>query len=446
MATEVRGNRNVLLTPSIIAKESLMRLMNSLVIPRLSSFNFEKYFSAAIGDTITIRLPFYAFITKGRVMQDADINAMIDRSVTLKVGDRWHFPIRWNDEEKTLHINDFSSRYLDSGIEQLAYEYDVAGADTLVLDSHIHNSVPGTEFTQDLVPFIRAHAEEVAIPSDMSNFGLINPYDSATLVKDLGGAKGESGKYVEGMVRAAIERRFVGELSEYRIYRTIHMPTVEVTRAAAHGAPLVNGANQDGTAINTDGWGAGARVVMKKGQLFTIAGVYEVYPRTYDGDGANRKKRQTGRLKTFTVTSDVACNAAGAAVINFAPEINDGSMTQNDGQGNPVSLRAFQNVSAEPADNAAITVIGLPQAAGTARYRQNVFFHRKSIQYVPIILSMADSAVRQYRAMDDMTNLNVLVTQTFNGTTMEETLRADIFFATKNVYPELNIRQFSSTE
>ena len=449
MATENRGEGNILLTPSIIAKESLMRLMNSLVIPRLASFTFEKYFSNAIGDTITVRLPYYAFISKGRELQPADINAMIDRSTTIKVGDRWKFPLRWNDEEKTLHINDFSARYLDSGIEQLAYQYDMDGADALVYDSHIHQGTPGTEFTQDVVPFIRAHAEEVAIPADMSNFGLINPYDSATLTKDLGGAKGESGKFAENIVRSAIERRFIGELSEYRMFRTIHMPVIEVPRHANHGTPLTNLAADQGTGseITTDSWGNTARKVLNKGQLFTIAGVYEVYPRSYDGEGANRTKRRTGRLKTFTVTEDINCSAAGAATIKFSPALNDGSATQADpGGGADISLKAFQNVSAAVADGAAINVLGLPATAKTERYRQNMFFHRKALQYVPIILSTSKSAVRQYREMHEGTNLNLLVTQFFDGNKMEETLRVDGYWVAANVYPELGIRQYSSRE
>ena len=449
MTVNTRGDGNVLLTPSMIANRFLMRLMSQLVIPRLSSFDYDEHFANAIGDEITIKKPYYAFVTKGRKLTDGSgttvnqINPIIDQSVTIKVDQHFKAALRWNAVEKTLDIRQFSARYLDTLIEDLGYVYDQAGANALAEQTPNAVGTAGTDLTQDVMPFIRAQAEEIAIPSDMNNFGIINPYDSATLTKDLAGAKGDSGKFNENIVKDAIERRFVGDLQEFRVFRSIHIPELEVQRRGSFGTPLVNGADQDGSSIDTDTWGSNSVTVMKKGQMFTIAGVKEVYPRSWKSDLT--AKRETGRLKVFTVTEDAATTAAGAVNVKFAPSMNDGTATVNDGSGTAVTLKAFQNVSDLPADNAAITVIGLPAATGTRTYRQNIWFHRRALHYVPVQLEELESATVFYRATEPQTNMSISATQYLQGDILQETLRLDTLFGVKNIYPELSMRQLTGT-
>src|SRR5207249_4407010 len=58
--------------------------------------------------------------------------------------------------------------------------------------------------------------------------------------------------------------------------------------------PLTNGATQTGSSLITDGWASGASS-LKKGDIFTIAGVNSVNPLSY---------QSTGRLQQFVVTAD----------------------------------------------------------------------------------------------------------------------------------------------
>lgn len=68
---------------------------------------------------------------------------------------------------------------------------------------------------------------------------------------------------------------------------------------AGGGTPVVNGASQTGTSLDTDGWPVSTTGVMKAGDVFTIAGDKTVY----------------------RVHTDADSDAGGAATINFIPAL-----------------------------------------------------------------------------------------------------------------------------
>ena len=104
------------------------------MLPRLLSFNYGKYMADSIGDTVTIKKPYRAKATSGRTLSKSQI---IDRSVEVKVNQRWHFALEYNDEEATLDIVDFGERYLKAGVEEIATHFDEEGAKELGLGMHI---------------------------------------------------------------------------------------------------------------------------------------------------------------------------------------------------------------------------------------------------------------------------------------------------------------------
>ena len=449
--TQTRGDKNRLITPDIIAPEYLMRLTESLVLPRLASFDYRTYFENAIGNTITIKKPYYAFLTGGRELTDAQINPMVDETITLSVDKRYKGALRWNDIELTLDIDQFSERYLDPIVEQQGIAFDQDGGRALSIGGYLHDSAVGTALTQDTVPDIRAIALESGIPLDGNSFGTLNPVDSAQVQKDLSGAAGDSGKYNERLVAQNIRESFVGRLSRFMMFETNHIDDMEVLNPTGMSDGQIMGANQRGDTLLTDGWGVNNTLILKKGQIITIRGVGQTFVRSYneiEQDGSLPTKRSTGRAMPFVIQEDVTTGAAGAATLKISPSLNDGALTTTDGEGSSVSLRAFQNVTQTPADDAVITVVGRTGVtAGTnARgfYRQNIFFHRKAFHYVPIRLNRLSSAVLEYGAVDPQTNIYVSVLQYLDGSKREETVRIDTLYGVKCIYPELVIRQIST--
>src|SRR4051812_43569168 len=118
--------------------------------------------------------------------------------------------------------------------------------------------------------------------------------------------------------------------------RTAGFDFVENTLWPAHtpgtkaGTPLVNGAAQAGSSLITDGWTA-STAALKKGDIFTVAGVFAVHPES---------KAVTSQLQQFVATAD----GSGNLTVPVSPAI--------------VTSGAMQTVSGSPADNAAITVVG----------------------------------------------------------------------------------------
>ncbi len=110
------------------------------------------------------------------------------------------------------------------------------------------------------------------------------------------------------------------------------------------------------TSLITDAWTAAAALRLNQGDTFTLAGVFSVNPET---------KQSTGVLQSFLVTANVSSDGAGNATIIVSPAIIAGG--------------AYQNVTARPADNAALTITS---GAANTTYTQNLVWHKDAVTFV----------------------------------------------------------------
>ena len=166
----------------------------------------------------------------------------------------------------------------------------------------------------------------------------------------------------------------------------------------------------------TDGWTAGS-AVLKAGDVFTIAGVYAVNP--VPGEGSTGKT-VLPYLQQFVVQGDVSADGGGAASLTISPPI--------------ITSGPYQTVTAAPADNAAITVLG---TASTA-YPQNLAFHRNAFALVTVPLEMPDGAT--FKARESANGLSVRVVKDYDINADEDIIRLDILFGRKAIYPDLACR------
>ena len=436
MAGTIQGTGHAILSPEIICKEALFRLKRNTVFPRLVTRARDEYFAERIGDTVTIKKPYKAFITKGPTITAADINPLVDESVEMKIEERWKTVFRYGDRDATLLINDFYNRYMATAIEELSIQYELSGCKELSDNTFYTFGTPGTTLDIDQGRFARAFASVMHIPAPEGNWALVNPDDFPRLDETLGGKGGEhntvatmkhSGVYSTKLVEGALRERLMGKWSYFELVECNSIPYYE---PGAHGGtPLINGATQSGSSITTDGWTASTKV-LNKGALIKIAGINWTQPR---GD-----HRDTGMKATFVVTEDVTSSAAGAATIKISPPINDGTVTFDDGADNTVanSGKAFKNVTSKAADNAVITVVG----DSGAKYRQSFFFQRRCIEHASVQLNDIGGGVQFNRQFDPQTGLSLSVTRYADGSKMETTTRADVLYGYKMVYPEVAMR------
>jgi hypothetical protein len=150
----------------------------------------------------------------------------------------------------------------------------------------------------------------------------------------------------------------------------------------------------------------------KAGEVFTIAGVNAVNPRT---------KADLGYLKQFTVTADATADGSGNVTLTISPAI--------------IASGAFQNVSAGPADNAAITHLG----ALSTTFRPNAAFHRSAIKLVSAKLVMPFSGEADY-ATDPDTGITVRYWRYSDGTNDLHNHRWDVLYGTVCADPRLGSR------
>jgi len=420
MAVSIRGTGSRLSVEDRIAGEAVARLRHSLVIPKIAERVYEKYFEDKIGDTITIKLPFDVLIGDGRTMQASEVQGLIDRTIQMKVNNRPHMALGYYDDEVTLDIIQFGQRYLQAGVERMAYRYDQDGARELCNEAFYADGTPGTGITTQMAQDIGAHARHVAIPLDSMNYGIMDPVDFAEISNDIKQIN------VPDDVKGSIRQRFRGQLANFNLFESVHLPYLDV--AANPGTPRINGANQEGDTLAMDGFPNNGRV-FNDGQLFRIENVFEIQPRTIP-------IKSTGRLMTFAVDGDVTADGSGRANVKITKPLNAGTLTTEDGQGATISMAAFQNVTRTPADNAVVTIVGTPGK----QYRQGVFYHQQALQYANVQLHQFQSVNLKGMGLDSETGLSVSMIAWFEGLIQREIRRLDSLYGVKNVYPEVVIR------
>jgi hypothetical protein len=110
----------VLLTPTIITKESLVILENNLVMANRVNRKFENQF-VKIGNALTIRKPNKFTVASGAGLQVQNIN---EPSVTITIDKQKHVDFQFTSQDLTLTVEEFSERYLKPAMASLANQVD----------------------------------------------------------------------------------------------------------------------------------------------------------------------------------------------------------------------------------------------------------------------------------------------------------------------------------
>lgn len=398
---------NSLLTPKVITREALRILHNETTLLNNVNRTYNDRFAksgAKIGETLNIRKPNQYKIRRGRVAQVQDVQ---EESIPLTVQQPVGVDMKFDSRELTLDIDNFSERYIRPAVSRLtaALESDMMKFILPQIPNAVVN--PGAASLQMALNAKAKLNEHLAPSSD--RYALVNSQQSVDVVtgtSTLFNNQTEIGKqYREGRM---------GRAAGFDWYESTTAPRFFAGAGAGY---LVNGANQIAPDQGKPGetqslvvdTGAGALAV---GTIFTIAGVYEVNPETKD---------QTGRLRQFTV---VSANATPATSIVISPAI--------------VTTGAKQNVSAAPADNAAIT------SATTAsnNYDQGLFFHRDAFTLVTVDLEMPNGV--DFKARESMDGVSMRLVRDWDIINDEWVTRLDILPAYAVLYPDWAVKALST--
>lgn len=393
---------NTILTPDKITREALRILHEKLNFIGNIHKGYDDSFAksgAKIGDSLRVRLPNQYTVRSGATLDTQDT---VESSVTLQVNNQKGVDVNFSSSELTLDLDDFSERILEPAMAVLASNIE---ADALTMTKDVYNLVgtPGTT-PATLKTFLQARAmlNRFLAPKDNNRNVLINSEASVEIIDALKALfndnKEISKQYREGMMgRTAGFNWYENEL--------IH----NHTNGAQAGTPLVDGASQSGATIDTDGWTG--ETTIKAGTVLTFAGVNAVHPET---------KADSGVRQQFVVTADVAAESDGSLALPISPAI--------------VTSGAKQNVTAGPADNAAITISGNANAV----LPQNLAFHKEAFTFATADLIMPSGVDFASRQVFD--GISMRIVRAYDINTDKFPCRIDVLYGYKTLRPQLACR------
>lgn len=394
---------NTNLTAQMITNELLRRFVNQLGFSGAVAHEYDDEFGkkgAKIGDTLKLRDAVKFTAGTGAVITPEDVT---ESYKTLTLDTQKHVAFQFNSKELTLDIDRFSERYLKSAAVTLANAVDVAGLTMAYQATPNAVGTPGTVPTALLTYFQAGEKLDLfSCPMDGDRSLVYNP-KMQTNILDATKALFQSSTQIKRQYEAGRMGTAAG--FDWILDQNVRTHTV----GPLGGTPLVNGASQTGSSLVTDGWSASAAARLKKGDVFTIANVYAV----------NRVSGDTqADLQQFVVTADVSSDGSGNATIPIYPAIT--------------ATGSYKTVSAVPADNAAITVLG---AANTLT-PQGLAFHKEAFVLGMAPLEVPNGVHFAAKQQDPDTGVSVRIVSNYDIINDLFITRADVLFGWAAKRPE----------
>ncbi len=409
---------NALLSPKVYSNTFLALLKNNIVLPKLVTTEFKNDFKK-VGDTVYAkRVPEFT-VRDGRVAQVQDV---IEGEVAVKIDKQKGVEFEFTSVEDTLTVDSLmKSRSMKAAAIQLAQQID---QDLHAETKKFYNWVgtPGqTINTYAKLSAGMQRLDEMAVEMG-GRVGILHPSDAWAMLGNLSSLTAQTKEATDALTKAKLP--LLGNVDFY-----VTQNAGSVTTGTRSGNTLVDGANQNVsyTTVKDGDWkqtlnvdAMGNATTAKKGEVFTIAGVYAINPRS---------KAQLPSLQQFTLVEDATANstAGGQAALQISPPI--------------ITSGPFQTVSAAPANDAAIQWMGDDAEANTdeTTYRYGTIFRKEALVLVSAKLSEPFSGESSY-STDPDTGLTVRYWRSSDSTNDTHMHRFDVLYGTKNVDPRRGVR------
>ena len=370
---------NTLLTPTELTRETLRILHQKLNFIGTISRQYDDRFAnagAKIGDTLQIRLPNRYTVRTGRVI---DVQDTTETKVDLVVSTQKGVDLEFTSVDLTMDIDRFADRYLEPAMSVLAAHIE---NDAMSMYKNVWNEVSDVDAAITLADVLK---------------GLFN--DPAKI----------SRQYRDGMVA----NDFVGFEN---LYQNTMWPVHTTGTDDGTGDHLVDAASQTGATITHGAEGAGT---LKEGDIITFAGCNRVHPET---------KVDTGNLHRFTVTADMASDAASVLI---SPAISTSGADQNCAASPDNAGGIFKQ---ESDDSTAIP----SGATSVGQYGITMGYHRDAFAFATADLVMPKGVDFAAREVFDGISLRIVRAYDINNDNFP--CRMDILYGFKATRPELACR------
>lgn len=398
---------NTNLTIDQITREGLRILVNNLGFARNTNKEYDDSFAndgAKIGDTLRIRKPARYTIRTGAAL---DVQDHTETKVDLQLSTQAGVDVNFTSKELTLDISDFSDRVLKPAMATIANKIDLDG---LALYQDVYSSVGVLGDPPDSATVLlnaNQKMDEMASPRDGERCLAVDPAANSGLVNGLKGLFQSSGKldaqYRKGMMG-------MDTLGFKEIYMDQNV-NVHTTGDQGDLFAAVNDTVVEGdTTISLDTFTV-ALPAVKKGDIFTIAGVYAVNP---------QNRATTGSLQQFVVTADKAGSSNAIADVAVSPAFK--------------AAGSFQTIDALPLDNAVVTFYG----TSSSQSPQNMAYHRDAFTLGSADLILPKGVDFASRQVHEGISMRIVRDYDINNDALP--CRIDVLYGWKTLYPELACR------
>ena len=409
---------NTLVTPTWYTKETARILVNNLKFAANVNRSYDDQYvqaGAKVGYTVTARLPQRFQVTEGQALQIQGLN---DQYVPITLTHQKNVAFSWSTASMTQEIDMVRKRYVEPAAVALANMVDYDGLSTVYKDVYQAVGTPGTTPNSNLT-YLQGGAKltNSSTPAD-GRVAVLDPVSMVTLANANLALFNPSAQISEEYRSGQFAGRALG-FSEWYEDQNVAKHTTGTFTAST---PLVKGAGQTGSTLIVDGWASGA-TSLKKGDIFTVAGVFQVNPVSY---------ASTGQLQQFVVTADVS-DTSGEISIPISPAI--------------ITSGQLQTVSNAAADNAVVTVLGATSAtAGTLATTvtpQSLLYHPDAFAMVMADLHKPSSGAEATTVRSKELGISIRMVQQYQIGTDQEPTRMDILYGWASVRPSLACRVYS---
>ena len=395
----------VLLTPQIITKESLVILENNLVAANRVNRKFENQF-VKIGSSLTIRKPNRFTVASGAALQVQNIS---EPSVSITISNQKHVDFQFTSQDLTLTVEEFSERYLKPGLATLANQVDSdVLSNTLSISNYVGTPTVTPAAFSSSVQLTGQRMDENAAPQDNRTL-VLNPAAYWAI------ANGLTPSFVMPTAKEALVKGYLATIGNFEVYMDQN-----VTRGGtnAHNTSVTMITNSTAAGVQGNGnttsmYGGAATETINIGDVFTVAGVNNVNPQS---------RQSTGQLKNFTVTA-TSTPTASVWTVTFTPAV--------------VTSGPYQNVTAGINSSQAVTWLN-GTTATQVNSINNIAFTRDAFGLVMVPLEIPQGV--DFAARETYRNISMRVIRAYDINNDVFPTRVDILYGTTVYYDELAVR------
>lgn len=348
---------------------------------------------AKVGATINLRLPQRFQTTKGQAFQQQGIT---DQIVPVTLTDQANVGISFSSFQMTVDVDDYTNRYIEPAAVQLANTIDFDGLSRIMLE--VYNSVgtPGTDPTTNST-YLAANTLLSNFAAPPNRMVITNPQMQAAITESNFALFNPPTTIADSFERGIYSANVLGFREWYW-----DQNVARFTNAVYGGTPAVNGAGQTGSSLVTDLWSSGATTLVN-GTIFTIAGVFAVNPQNYQSTGALQQFRQTVQVSDTT----------GAITMTIDPPI--------------ITSGPLQTVTASPADDAVITVVGTTGVTGA----RGIAWVKEAVVMVMADLIMPEGGAIAERIQSKPLGFSLRMAKQWNALSDQNLCRIDCIYGWK---------------